>query len=53
MQGKNADEAREWIDAWREGFKGAAPPAAEAKSGTDASTAKGTSAKSDGVTKVQ
>ena len=53
VQGKNADEAREWINAWREGSKGAAPPAAEAKSGTDASAAKSSGVKSEGVTKVQ
>lgn len=39
LQAKNADEAREWIEAWRKAPKGPQQPVSAAKSGKPASSA--------------
>ncbi len=39
IQGKNADEARGWIEAWRKGPKGPMQPVSEAGSANPASSA--------------
>lgn len=56
LQGKNADEAREWIEAWRKDSKSRTQPAPEAKSGKSATSSEsngaGTAMKSEGAEKV-
>lgn len=53
LQGKNADEARKWIEGWRKGPKGPMQPASTGKSASSAeSNGAGTELKSKGVGKV-
>lgn len=57
FQGKNADEARGWIEAWRKGPKGPQQPASVAGTGKPANSADsngtGKELKSEGAKKVR